>query len=93
MEGLFGSRMNSEIVRANREAMRALKNHTRYTSTLSNRVHSDILRGHAGHLRSLRREERTKQCMKKKMEEELQLRIESHEKTVRDQIVNYVRKM
>lgn len=85
--------MNSEIVRANREAMRALKDHNRYTSTLSERVHLDILKGHSEQLRKGKREQRTKQCLKRKMEEELKQKIESHEKTVRDQIVNYVRKM
>lgn len=85
--------MNSEIVRANREAMRALKDHNRYTSTLSGRVHGDILQGRERQLRQAKREERTKRCLKRKMEEELQLKIQSHEKTVRDQVVNYVRKM
>ena len=85
--------MNTEIVRANREAMRALKDHNRYTSTLGGKVHGDLLRTHVNELKRTKREERTKKCLKKKMEKELKNKIESHEKTVRDQIVNYVRKM
>ena len=85
--------MNSEIMRANRETMRALKNHNRYMNTLGTKVYKDTLLNQTNFMKNSKKEERLKNCLKKKMEDELKLKIQSHEKMVRDQIVNYVRKM
>jgi hypothetical protein len=85
--------MNSEIMRANRETMRALKNHNRYMNTFGTKVYKDTLLNQTNFMKNSKKEERLKNCLKKKMEDELKLKIQSHEKMVRDQIVNYVRKM
>jgi hypothetical protein len=93
IEELFGSRMNSEIIRANRETMRAMKDHNKYMNTLGSKVHRETMKNRTQIMRNTKKEERMKNCLKKKMEDELKYKIQSHEKMVRDQIVNYVRKM
>ena len=85
--------MNTQMMKANRETARILKDHNRYVESLDTKMRKDTLKNHATFLKKSKREMRYRNCMKKQMEKELKLKIESHEKRVRDQIVNYVRQM
>ena len=73
--------------------MRVMKNHNKYMNTLEAKAYKETLQNRTNFMKNSKKEERMKNCMKKKMEDELKFKIQSHEKMVRDQIVNYVRKM
>ena len=92
-EELFGSRVNSEILRANKETARILKDHNKYVNTLGSQVQTQTLKNHTNFLKKSKQEDRRRKCQKKQAEKQLKMKLQSHEKMVRDQIANYVRKM
>lgn len=85
--------MNKQIMKANLETGRILRDHHRYINTLNQRVHLDTYKAHSKQKEKTKKEARQRKCLKKKMETDLKYKIESHEKMVRDQIANYVRRM
>ena len=90
---LFGSKTKAKLSQSNREVTMVIKDHMRYLRKTERQVNEEriqTLRKQANKERQLKRRER---CMRKKVEDQMQLKMKSHHKMVRDQLANYVRKM
>ena len=78
------------MMKGNRETCLVLKDYQKYLSNMNQKQTIDT---HEQTLKKLKIKERRRNCLKKKTEDALKLKIQSHEKMIRDKITNYVRKM
>lgn len=86
------SKLSETIKRTNQETQLVVKDFDHFVKSIDKRQMTNIAEVSKREKNKIKEERRLK-CLKKKLDDEIKLKIESQNKRVRDNVYNYVRKM